>query len=71
MEPYAHSASELVNLVKDAVDEFFEIPICISEDILYDFAHVVDRIFQDYITFVSSCGNYTHFILLRKLKFEI
>uniref|UniRef100_A0A7N0U3G2 Uncharacterized protein n=1 Tax=Kalanchoe fedtschenkoi TaxID=63787 RepID=A0A7N0U3G2_KALFE len=56
MEPFAHSAADLVNSVKDAVDEFFEIPICISEDLLYDFAHVLDRIFQDYITFVSSCG---------------
>ncbi|KAL9658929.1 hypothetical protein QQ045_018693 [Rhodiola kirilowii] len=56
MEPYAHSAAELVNMVKDAVDEFYEIPICISEDLLYDFAHILDRIFQDYTTFVSSCG---------------
>ncbi|KAG5387551.1 hypothetical protein IGI04_039021 [Brassica rapa subsp. trilocularis] len=34
-EPYAQSAGELMKLAKDAIDEFFEIPIGITEDLSY------------------------------------
>lgn len=55
-EPYAQSAFELTRLAKEAVDNFFEIPIGITEDLVQDLADGLENLFQDYTTFVSSCG---------------
>ncbi|PON94817.1 hypothetical protein TorRG33x02_093300 [Trema orientale] len=56
-EPYAQSAVELTKLAKEAVDEFFEIPIGITEDLVQDLADGLENLFQDYTTFVASCGS--------------
>ncbi|KAL5542331.1 hypothetical protein UlMin_010041 [Ulmus minor] len=56
-EPYAQSAVELTKLAKEAVDDFFEIPIGITEDLVQDLAEGLERLFQDYTIFVSSCGS--------------
>ncbi|GER46259.1 hypothetical protein STAS_23284 [Striga asiatica] len=55
-EPYANSAVELAGFAKEAVDDFFEIPVNLSENLFFDFVQGVENLFQDYIAFVSSCG---------------
>ncbi|KAK6122789.1 hypothetical protein DH2020_043467 [Rehmannia glutinosa] len=56
-EPYAHSAVELVSFAKEAVENFFEIPVNVSESLFYDFVDGLENIFRDYIAFVASCGS--------------
>ncbi|CAK9180196.1 unnamed protein product [Ilex paraguariensis] len=55
-EPYAQSAVELMKHAKEAVDDFFEIPISISENLVHDLADGLELLFRDYTTFVASCG---------------
>uniref|UniRef100_A0A803Q4I6 MHD1 domain-containing protein n=1 Tax=Cannabis sativa TaxID=3483 RepID=A0A803Q4I6_CANSA len=57
-EPYAQSAVELTRLAKETVEEFFEIPIGITEDLVQDLADGLENLFQDYTTFVASCVFY-------------
>ncbi|CAK9318780.1 unnamed protein product [Citrullus colocynthis] len=56
-EPYSQSAVELMKQAKETVEEFFEIPIGVTEDLVQDLAAGLEHIFQDYITFVASCGS--------------
>lgn len=56
-EPYSQSAVDLMKLAKVTVDEFFEIPVGARDDMVQDLADGLDTIFQDYISFVASCGN--------------
>ncbi|KAL2469646.1 Protein of unknown function (DUF810) [Abeliophyllum distichum] len=56
-EPYAHSAVELIKFSKETVENFFEIPINISENLVYDLADGLEHLFKEYITFVASCGS--------------
>ena len=55
-EPYAQSAVELMKLAKETADNFFEIPIGITEDLVLDLADGLETHFQEYATFVASCG---------------
>lgn len=55
-EPYAQSVVELIKQSKEVVDDFFYIPIGITEDLVQDLADGLEVLFQDYITFVSSAG---------------
>ena len=55
-EPYAQSAVELMKLAKTIVEEFFEIPIGITEDLVLDLAEGLENLFQEYTAFVASCG---------------
>lgn len=54
---------------KEAIEDFFQIPIAISEDIIYDLADGLEHIFRDYIAFAASCGK-NHFpnIALRDIR---
>ncbi|CAH8368150.1 unnamed protein product [Eruca vesicaria subsp. sativa] len=61
-EPYAQSAGELMKLAKDAIDEFFEIPIGITEDLVHDLAEGLEQLFQEYTAFVASCGSKQNYI---------
>ncbi|KAH0889432.1 hypothetical protein HID58_051861 [Brassica napus] len=61
-EPYAQSAGEMMKLAKDIIDEFFEIPIGITEDLVYDLAEGLEQLFQEYTTFVASCGSRQSYI---------
>ncbi|CDY53192.1 BnaAnng12170D [Brassica napus] len=61
-EPYAQSAGELMKLAKDAIDEFFEIPIGITEDLVHDLAEGLEQLFQEYTAFVASCGSKQSYI---------
>ncbi|KAL3626454.1 hypothetical protein CASFOL_030003 [Castilleja foliolosa] len=56
-EPYAHSATEIVKFAKEAVEDFFEIPVNVSENLVYDLTDGLEHLFGDYITFVTSCGS--------------
>lgn len=53
---HAHSAVELMKLTREMVDDFFEIPIGIRDDLVQDLADGLDTLFQDYIAFAASCG---------------
>lgn len=43
-------------LIKEIVNEFFEIPIGITEDLILDLAEGLEKIIEEYIIFVASCG---------------
>lgn len=45
---------------KQALDDFFEIPICIAEDLAHNFADGLEHLFLEYTTFASSCGMNQH-----------
>ncbi|KAK3190389.1 hypothetical protein Dsin_029950 [Dipteronia sinensis] len=52
----AQSGVELMKLAKETVDDFFEIPIGISDDLVRDLADGLQLLFRDYTAFVGSCG---------------
>ncbi|CAL4933649.1 unnamed protein product [Urochloa decumbens] len=55
-EPYAGSAMELMKLARFTIDEFSEIPASAKEEVVHDLVDGLEAIFQDYISFVASCG---------------
>ncbi|KAK7315308.1 hypothetical protein VNO77_33848 [Canavalia gladiata] len=55
-EPYAKSVVELMNLAKKIVQEFFEIPIPITEDLVQELVDGLQKIFREYTMFVAACG---------------
>lgn len=55
-EPYAQSAIDLAKHSKEAVDNFFEIPTIITENLVNDIADGIENLFKEYATFVASCG---------------
>ncbi|XP_047319293.1 protein unc-13 homolog [Impatiens glandulifera] len=61
-EPYAQSAVELMTMARDNVNDFFQIPLGVSENLVHNFANEFNHIFRDYISFVASCGKHAHFI---------
>ncbi|KAK1591234.1 hypothetical protein Q3G72_004388 [Acer saccharum] len=65
-EPYAQSGVELMKLAKETVDDFFEIPIGISDDLVRDLADGLQILFREYTAFVGSCGE-NHFYLLKAI----
>jgi len=56
VEPYARSAVELMKLAKATIDEFFGIPVTARDGMVQDLADGLDAIFQEYISFLASCG---------------
>ncbi|KAF6170904.1 hypothetical protein GIB67_014721 [Kingdonia uniflora] len=54
-EPYTQSSVEMLKLAEEAVGDFFEIPIGISDDLVQELADGLDSLFQDYISLVSLC----------------
>ncbi|KAF5465885.1 hypothetical protein F2P56_015850 [Juglans regia] len=61
-EPYAQSAVELMMLAKETVNDFFEIPIEITQDLVFDLADGLENQFEEYATFVASCGSKQSYI---------
>ncbi|CAH9095209.1 unnamed protein product [Cuscuta epithymum] len=61
-EPYAQSAVELMKQAKEAVDNFFELPISITEDLVHNLAEGMEHVFRDYIAFVESCGSKQNYV---------
>ncbi|KAK4266192.1 hypothetical protein QN277_027152 [Acacia crassicarpa] len=61
-EQHALSAVELIGLAKATVDDFFKIPIGITEDLVIDLAEGVENIVQKYTSFVAACGSKQSYI---------
>ncbi|KAB2014752.1 hypothetical protein ES319_D09G249000v1 [Gossypium barbadense] len=61
-ELYAHSAVELMALIKETVNDFFEIPIGVTEDLILDLAEGLEKIIEEYIIFVASCGSKQNYL---------
>lgn len=47
-----------MKLANDAIAEFFEVPIGITEDLVHDLAEGLEQLFQEYTSFVASCGEW-------------
>jgi len=47
---------ELVKLARFTIDEFSEIPASAKDEVVHDLVDGLESIFQDYISFVASCG---------------
>ncbi|WCJ19602.1 hypothetical protein M5689_001887 [Euphorbia peplus] len=56
-EPYASSVVELMKMAKETVEEFFQIPVGVTDDFVYDLAEKLEHLFQEYIKFVEACGS--------------
>ncbi|XP_062206167.1 protein unc-13 homolog [Phragmites australis] len=56
-EPFARSAMELMKLARATVDEFSEIPASAKDEVVQDLVDGLELTFQDYISFVASCGS--------------
>ncbi|KAJ4827662.1 hypothetical protein Tsubulata_048800 [Turnera subulata] len=56
-EPYAQSAVELMKLAQEAVDEFFRIPVGISNELVYELAEGLEQLFREYINLLIACGS--------------
>lgn len=56
-EPYANSAAEVIRFAKETIEGFFEIPVNVSENLVYDLTDGLEHLLGDYITFAASCGN--------------
>ncbi|XP_057781519.1 protein unc-13 homolog [Salvia miltiorrhiza] len=56
-EPYSHSAEEIVKFCKETIENFFEIPINVSESLVYELTDGLEHLLGEYITFVASCGS--------------
>ncbi|KAK9160550.1 hypothetical protein Syun_006891 [Stephania yunnanensis] len=56
-KPYAQSAVDVVKVAKETVDDFFEIPIGISNDLIHDLADSLEHLFEEYTSLVASCGS--------------
>ncbi|XP_020222514.1 protein unc-13 homolog [Cajanus cajan] len=61
-ESHAQSAAELMKLAAATVEEFFQVPIAITEDLVEDLADGLENLFQDYMKFVASCGSKQSYI---------
>ncbi|KAK9078950.1 hypothetical protein SSX86_000619 [Deinandra increscens subsp. villosa] len=61
-EPYSQSAVELIKQARELVACFFDIPIAISEDLVHEFADGIEKILEEYATFVASCGSKENYI---------
>ncbi|XP_039040238.1 protein unc-13 homolog [Hibiscus syriacus] len=59
---YAYSAAELMNLTKETVNEFFQIPVGITEDLILDLAEGLEQVIQEYVTFLASCGSKQNYL---------
>ncbi|KAK9665770.1 hypothetical protein RND81_14G134900 [Saponaria officinalis] len=55
-EPFAQSAMELMKIAKQTIDDFFEIPVGLSDDLVQNLADGLERVIREYSSFVASCG---------------
>ncbi|KAF6988975.1 hypothetical protein CFC21_006384 [Triticum aestivum] len=56
-EPFPASAIELMRLSRATIDEFSDIPATAKDDVVQALVDGLDSTFQDYISFVASCGS--------------
>ncbi|KAF5202271.1 unc-13-like protein [Thalictrum thalictroides] len=57
LQPYVHSAVLISNFAKETVEDFFDIPIAISDDLVQDLADGLELLFRDFTAFVAFCGS--------------
>ena len=50
------------------MEQFFKIPIGITEDIVQELADGLESLFQDYMMFVTTCGKYCFFYQQEKIN---
>jgi hypothetical protein len=50
---------ELMNLAKKIVQEFFQIPVAITEDLVQELVDGLHKIFREYTMFIATCGKYS------------
>lgn len=55
-----------MKLAKTTVEEFFQIPIGITEELVQDLANGLESLLQDYMMFVAACGKYCKYMKLIK-----
>ncbi|CAL1355983.1 unnamed protein product [Linum trigynum] len=56
-EPYAQSAVELIKIATETVEEFFETPIGITDDLICTLSEGLEQLFLEYVSFVTACGS--------------
>ncbi|KAL1561705.1 protein unc-13 isoform X1 [Salvia divinorum] len=61
-EPHAYSAVEVISFAKEAIENFFDIPIPITESSFHYLIDGVQNIFREYIAFVASCGTKQNYL---------
>ncbi|KAL6883241.1 hypothetical protein ACP4OV_010655 [Aristida adscensionis] len=61
-EPFAGSVMELMKLARATVDEFSEIPASAKDEVVQELIDGLGSIFQDYISFVASCGSKQNYL---------
>ncbi|XP_020174209.1 protein unc-13 homolog [Aegilops tauschii subsp. strangulata] len=61
-EPFPASAIELMRLSRATIDEFSDIPATAKDDVVQALVDGLDSIFQDYISFVASCGSKQNYV---------
>ncbi|KAL1342129.1 hypothetical protein HN51_028723 [Arachis hypogaea] len=61
-EPYAQSAVELMQMTTTTVEEFFKVPIPITEELVRALADGLGSLFQEYMMFVAACGSKQSYI---------
>jgi len=47
-----------MNLSKKVVQEFFQIPISITEDLVQELVDGLQKVLREYIMFVAACGKW-------------
>ncbi|XP_047938630.1 protein unc-13 homolog [Salvia hispanica] len=55
-EPHAYSAVEVVSFTKEALENFFDISITITEASFHFLIDALQTVLREYIAFVASCG---------------
>lgn len=45
-----------MKIVKQTIEDFFEIPIGLSDDLVRDLADGLERVIREYSSFVAACG---------------
>ncbi|XP_073027898.1 protein unc-13 homolog [Primulina eburnea] len=61
-EPYAHSVVDLISFAREVVNNLFQIPVNVSQNLVCDLVEGLEHLFRDYITFAASCGTKQSYI---------
>lgn len=56
-----------MKIAKQTIDDFFEIPIGLSDDLVQDLADGLERVIREYSSFVAGCGKILLLFLLTKM----
>ena len=62
---------ELIKIAKQTIDDFFEIPIGLSDDLVQDLADGLERVIREYSGFVAACGKTFKYYTAKSFKTHI